>query len=185
MIFCNQIMNAIENYNEPMYIDLNDYILDILLIRKIYFSVFFSRSWLVVSTQFNIDLDYKEELKLISKSHSELLVLDSCSKPLNLSIRCSIDNKQHYVYPDILRKSTFCLVIRGARLAQPILLEVMAADCIPVIVADGLIMPFQSVIDWKRAAIFILEENLGDIMDVLKGISDDHVIEMQNQVSLS
>lgn len=61
----------------------------------------------------------------------------------------------------------------------------MAADCIPVIVADTLIMPFHNVLDWKRAAIFIMEENLADLMEVLKSVSDEHVVEMQNQVLTS
>ena len=46
--------------------------------------------------------------------------------------------------------STFCLIIRGARLGQSSLLESMAAGCIPVIIADSLVMPFQEVIDWIR-----------------------------------
>lgn len=68
-------------------------------------------------------------------------------------------------------------------MAQPLLLEAMAADCIPVIIADSLVMPFQSVLDWKRAAIFLPEDNLSDLMDVLKAISDQHVSEMQRQVT--
>ena len=50
----------------------------------------------------------------------------------------------------ILQSAVFCLVIRGARLAQPTLLEALSSGCIPVIVADSLIMPFQEVLDWKR-----------------------------------
>jgi len=44
----------------------------------------------------------------------------------------------------------FCLVIRGARLGQPTLLEALAAGCIPVMCADSLVMPFQDVLDWRR-----------------------------------
>lgn len=75
------------------------------------------------------------------------------------------------------------MLCRGARLAQPVLLEAMAADCIPVIVADSIVMPFSSVIDWRRAAIFVQEDSLSDIMDILKSISDQHIIELQRQVS--
>lgn len=49
-----------------------------------------------------------------------------------------------------LQSATFCLVVRGARLGQSVLLEAMAAGCIPVIVADSLIMPFSGFIDWVR-----------------------------------
>lgn len=48
-------------------------------------------------------------------------------------------------YPKVLQSGVFCLVHRAARLAQQVLLEAMAAGCIPVVVADGLIMPFQQV----------------------------------------
>lgn len=51
---------------------------------------------------------------------------------------------------NVFQKASFCLVIRGARLGQPTLLEALAAGCIPVILADTLIMPFAEVIDWKR-----------------------------------
>jgi len=44
----------------------------------------------------------------------------------------------------------FCLIIRGARLAQSALLDAMAAGCIPVIIADSLMMPFHDVIDWTK-----------------------------------
>lgn len=44
----------------------------------------------------------------------------------------------------------FCLIIRGARLAQSALLDAMAAGCIPVIIADSLVMPFHDVIDWTK-----------------------------------
>lgn len=109
----------------------------------------------------------------------------------------------------ILQGATFCLIIRGARLAQPILLEAMAAGCVPVIVADSLVMPFQEVLDWKRynifclfntflenlslmyhlnkilsnlifrVAVFVAEEELSGLLDTIRRISDDHLLEMQ------
>jgi glucuronyl/N-acetylglucosaminyl transferase EXT2 len=50
----------------------------------------------------------------------------------------------------LLQQAKFCLVIRGARLGQPTLLEALASGCIPVMCADSLVMPFQDVLDWKR-----------------------------------
>lgn len=48
------------------------------------------------------------------------------------------------------QRSVFCTVFRGTRLAQPVLLEAMASGCIPIVLADTLVMPFEEVIDWKR-----------------------------------
>lgn len=42
------------------------------------------------------------------------------------------------------------MVLRGARLGQPTLLDALAAGCIPIISADTIVLPFADVIDWKR-----------------------------------
>ena len=49
-----------------------------------------------------------------------------------------------------VQASTFCLVVRGARLGQAVLSDALMAGCIPVIVADGYVLPFSEVLDWKR-----------------------------------
>lgn len=49
-----------------------------------------------------------------------------------------------------LQKSVFCIIFRGNRLSQPALLEAMAFGCIPIILSDTVVMPFQEIIDWKR-----------------------------------
>ncbi|KAK3925740.1 Exostosin-2 [Frankliniella fusca] len=140
---------------------------------------FYSRSWLLLSAQTNIHGEYLTELQALTRESTQTLLLEQCPQG-NYSVRCSSGGtRDMYLYPQILQAATFCLVIRGARLAQPILLESLAAGCIPVIVADSLIMPFQEVLDWKRAAVFISEVELSDLLDTLRSISDERVREMQ------
>lgn len=67
-------------------------------------------------------------------------------------------------------------------MSQLVLLEAMAANCIPVIVMDGVVMPFNNVIDWKRAAVFIMEDYLNTLMSILKRISEDRIVDMQQQI---
>jgi len=50
----------------------------------------------------------------------------------------------------VLQTAFFCLLVRDNALSQAVLLEVMAAGCVPVIVGNSVIMPFQEVLDWKR-----------------------------------
>ena len=45
------------------------------------------------------------------------------------------------------------MVIRGARLGQVALFDALKAGCVPVVVADGYVMPFSDVLDWKRCVI--------------------------------
>lgn len=46
------------------------------------------------------------------------------------------------------------MVLRGARLGQAALSDVLQAGCVPVILADSYILPFSEVLDWKRSVLF-------------------------------
>lgn len=135
----------------------------------------------MTSSQLSIDPYYLEELQNLSLRHPKLLILDVC-EPHNYTLRCEISSGQKYSYPEILQQSTFCLIFRGERMGQFVLLEAMAANCIPVIVIDGAVMPFSNVIDWKRAAIFVMEDYVNTIMDVLNEVSEEKINEMRKQV---
>lgn len=52
----------------------------------------------------------------------------------------------------LIQESSFCVVLRGARLGQAALSDVLQAGCVPVILADSYILPFSEVLDWKRSA---------------------------------
>ena len=49
-----------------------------------------------------------------------------------------------------LQEATFCVVLRGARLGQAVLSDVLRAGCVPVVIADSYVLPFSEVLDWKR-----------------------------------
>ena len=50
----------------------------------------------------------------------------------------------------VLQDSKFCMVLRSARLGHTVLGDALRTGCIPVVVADGYILPFSEVLDWKR-----------------------------------
>ncbi|KAK7870147.1 hypothetical protein R5R35_012711 [Gryllus longicercus] len=140
------------------------------------------KSWLLTSSQTNLHQEYMQVLQRLADEHPDMLLMESCNGELsgNYSVRCR--GHEVYQYPHILQYSKFCLIVRGIRLAQPTLLEAMAAGCIPVICADSIVMPFQDVLDWRRAAVFVAEDDLGGVIDVLTSLSDDHILELQVQV---
>ncbi|KAK5650261.1 hypothetical protein RI129_001290 [Pyrocoelia pectoralis] len=139
------------------------------------------RQWFVISSQINIDSYFLDELQDMQLHNSGLLILDACQVH-NYSKRCEYGSHQQFVYPQILQKGTFCMVFRGERMSQLVLLEALAANCIPVIVMDEVVMPFSNVIDWKRAAVFIMEDYLHTLLDVLKKISEERIQSMRKQV---
>ncbi|KAG8195978.1 hypothetical protein JTE90_028952 [Oedothorax gibbosus] len=142
-----------------------------------------SRHHLLTSAQINIHFEYRHEIEDLAEEHPELLVLNRCSEnenSQNSTLRCK--GGDTYVYPEILQDSTFCLILRGARLGQTALAEALKAGCIPVVLGNGYIMPFAEVIDWKRASITVFEENFSsDLIHVLKSISDERISEMRHQ----
>ncbi|CAH1373650.1 hypothetical protein MTP99_015021 [Tenebrio molitor] len=140
------------------------------------------RSWLVTSSQLNLDIYYLGVLQKLSYQYSEsLLIVDACHNH-NYTKRCKENSNEKFSYPALLQDSTFCLIFRGERMGQFALLEAMAADCIPVVVMDGAVLPFNNVIDWKRAAVFIMENYLHTLMDVLGKISPKRVRQMRETV---
>lgn len=144
--------------------------------RKI--SVKKARKWLVVSSQTNIHQEYVLELELLAEEHQELLILNKCSNDqFNVTVRCK--GSRVYAYPQILADATFCLMIRGARLGQLALTEAMMMGCIPVVVADTYVLPFADVLDWKRAAVIVYEDNIFDLMNILKSFSDQRILDMR------
>ncbi|XP_020283941.1 exostosin-2 isoform X2 [Pseudomyrmex gracilis] len=146
------------------------------------------RIWLAISSQININTAFEQDLIELKTTYpKDLLMLGPCLhfNPMNNTIRCVEDNI--YKYPDILQdffylqSATFCLIIRGARLAQSALLDAMTAGCIPVIIADSLVMPFHDVIDWTKSVVFVREVDILLTIELLKKISRQRIAEMQEQ----
>lgn len=141
------------------------------------------RKWLVISTQINLDPSYRSQLEQMAQMHQQLGVFDACHNNNNYAQRCdNIRTGKKYDYGHLLKSANFCLIFRGVRYGQLLLHEAMAADCIPVIVIDGAVMPFDTAIDWRHAAVFIMENHLGTLMDVLGDISHRKISQMQKTV---
>ncbi|KAB0370685.1 hypothetical protein FD755_017094 [Muntiacus reevesi] len=111
------------------------------------------RRYFLLSSQVALHPESREDLAALQARHGEaVLVLDKCS---NLSegvpaARKRCHQQQAFDYPQVLQEATFCMVLRGARLGQAVLSDVLRAGCVPVIIADSYVLPFSEVLDWKR-----------------------------------
>uniref|UniRef100_A0A8C1T1G2 Exostosin-2 n=2 Tax=Cyprinus carpio TaxID=7962 RepID=A0A8C1T1G2_CYPCA len=142
------------------------------------------RRYFILSSQTAIHREYRVELERLKEENGEaLLLLDKCSNLSQglASVRKRCYKGQVYDYPQILQESSFCVVLRGARLGQATLSDVLQAGCVPVIMADSYILPFSEVLDWKRASVVIPEEKLPEMYTILKSIPHRQVEEMQRQ----
>lgn len=62
-----------------------------------------------------------------------------------LGSRCSHGTNSLYDYKTAFTQSIFCLVAKTERLFQINFIEALAANCIPVIYADNIVLPFSEV----------------------------------------
>ena len=59
--------------------------------------------------------------------------------------KCEADNARydHWDYEQLIHDSTFCLVPRGRRLGSFRFIETMQQACVPVVLANGWVLPFR------------------------------------------
>lgn len=133
------------------------------------------KNYLILSTQVNIPPDSLEVLQSIASSSNDLLLLGACKieNKIDYTKRCEYTTGREFKYPDILKEGLFCLILRSARLTQAILMDVIASQCIPVVISDSVVMPFNSHIDWHRIAMFIPESNLKNLVKIIYAVSDE------------
>lgn len=142
-------------------------------------NILHKKLYLITSSQLNIDPVFLDELQKLTYQHPDkLLILDSCQIH-KYQERCCIDTAKKYHYPKILRSSTFCLIFRGERMGQFGLLEAMAANCIPLIIMNSQILPFEEILDWKLFSVLVMEKHLNTIIDVVTAISEKRIKQMQ------
>ncbi|KAK3099014.1 hypothetical protein FSP39_025286 [Pinctada imbricata] len=160
----------------PVYNPLLDYS---VIRQKSYLE---KRKWLLISAQTGLHKEYTDVMWEVARKETKFLIVDRCKEGSQRSISKRCGNDKQYNYPQILQDSTFCMVVRGARIGQTAFSDALMAGCIPVVVADGYVLPFSEVIDWKRAAVIIREDNLHTVMDVLKSFTMERIYDMRRQV---
>ena len=58
-------------------------------------------------------------------------------------------------------------------------MDCLSAGSIPVIASDLYVLPYSEVIDWKRVALQIYEDDLAHIMDIVRNVSEERILDMR------
>ena len=69
-----------------------------------------------------------------------------------------------------MQDARFAAAPRGAGLDSYRLTELMQYGCVPVIIADGYVPPFASLLDWRKFSINIGEGSVAMLPDILEAI---------------
>jgi hypothetical protein len=85
-------------------------------------------------------------------------------------------------YVDLMEASVFAIVPRGDAEFSYRLLEAMSFGCIPIILADGLVLPFDRSVPWAEFSLHMPESRISEIPGFLAKISQDRIVAMRNGV---
>lgn len=120
----------------------------------------------------------------------DVILLTTCrhgKKWREISDERCLDDEQlydQYDFNDLMRDSVFCLVPRGRRLGSFRFLESLSYACIPIVLSDGWIQPFDEIINWSEASIQFAENDLLQVPDMLRDIDKETIVRMREKCGL-
>lgn len=74
-------------------------------------------------------------------------------------------------YQSEIIRSIFCLCPLGWAPWSPRLVESVAFGCVPVIIADGIRLPFSSVVRWPEISLTVAEKDVGKLGEILEQVA--------------
>ncbi|THD20007.1 putative exostosin-2 [Fasciola hepatica] len=85
-------------------------------------------------------------------------------------------------YEDTLTRSTFCAIVHADPLGYLALYDAMSHGCIPVLIDDGMVLPFSEVLDWSRISVRIHRSELDNMPSLLAAYPMLDIRRFQHQV---
>lgn len=87
-------------------------------------------------------------------------------------------------YQSMMKKSKFCLCPSGYEVASPRVVEAIYAECVPVLISDGYIPPFNDVLKWKSFSVTIQVNDIPNIKKILMSISQRQYLRLHRRLKL-
>lgn len=85
-------------------------------------------------------------------------------------------------YQSEIARSVFCLCPLGWAPWSPRLVESVALGCVPVIIADGIRLPFPSTVRWPDISLTVAERDVGKLGDILEHVAATNLSAIQRNL---
>jgi hypothetical protein len=86
-------------------------------------------------------------------------------------------------YAQLLERSVFALVPGGDALFSYRLLEALTFGCIPIVLSDGWVLPFDRSIEWNTAVVIMPEASVQGIPKLVRLFTPQRIAQMQATVN--
>ncbi|CAN1169295.1 Probable glycosyltransferase At5g25310 [Linum perenne] len=85
-------------------------------------------------------------------------------------------------YHSFMLSSKFCLCPSGHEVASPRIVEAIYAECVPVILSQGYVLPFSDVLRWEAFSVRVEVEEIPRLKEVLGSISEEGYLRLKEGV---
>ncbi|XP_015937882.1 probable beta-1,4-xylosyltransferase IRX10L [Arachis duranensis] len=82
-------------------------------------------------------------------------------------------------YYEDMQRAVFCLCPLGWAPWSPRLVEAVVFGCIPIIIADDIVLPFADAIPWEEIGVFVDEEDVPKLDTILTSIPPEVILRKQ------
>ncbi|CAI9786853.1 unnamed protein product [Fraxinus pennsylvanica] len=90
-----------------------------------------------------------------------------------------ISTEHPSTYYEDMQRAVFCLCPLGWAPWSPRLVEAVIFGCIPVIIADDIVLPFADAIPWEDIGVFVAEKDVPKLDTILTSIPIDEILRKQ------
>ncbi|XP_077245018.1 putative glycosyltransferase At5g03795 [Tasmannia lanceolata] len=87
-------------------------------------------------------------------------------------------------YIQHMKSSKFCICPMGYEVNSPRIVEAIYYQCVPVIIADNFVPPFDEVLDWIAFSVIVAEKDIPKLKEILSAIPLRRYISMQKSVKM-
>ncbi|KAG0455419.1 hypothetical protein HPP92_024711 [Vanilla planifolia] len=85
-------------------------------------------------------------------------------------------------YIEHMKSSRFCICPMGYEVNSPRIVEAIYYECVPVIIADNFVLPFEEVLNWNTFSVVVAEKDMANLKNILLGITLKRYLKMQECV---
>ncbi|XVF10869.1 hypothetical protein REPUB_Repub07fG0220300 [Reevesia pubescens] len=68
------------------------------------------------------------------------------------------------------KSSKYCICPKGYEVNSPRIVEAICYECLPVIIADNFVLPFNEVLDWNPFSVTVAEKDIPKLKEILLAI---------------